>query len=49
MVDTDLPDIVVVHVPFDKRAKFFMMKLESTDFYEFLGVAFSEFELDDYR
>lgn len=49
LVDTDLPDIVVVHVPFDKRAKFFLFKLESTDYFEFLGMAFNEFEFDGYR
>ena len=49
LVDTELPDIVVVHVPFDKRAKFFLFKLESTDYFEFLGMAINEYELDDYR
>lgn len=49
LIDADLPDIIVFHIPFDKRAKFFLFKLESTDFFEFLGMAFSEFELDDYR
>lgn len=49
LVDTDLPDIVVVHVPFDKRAKFLLFQLESTDFFEFLGMAVNEYELDDYR
>lgn len=49
LVDTDLPDIVVVHVPFDKRAKFFLIKLESTDYFEFLGMIFREFYFDDSR
>lgn len=49
LVDTDLPDIVVVHVPFDKRAKFFLFKLESTDYFEFLGMAVNEFEIGEYR
>jgi len=49
LADAGLPDIVVVHVPFDKRAKFLLLKLESTDYFDFLGMAFSEFEFDDYR
>ncbi len=49
LADTALPDIVVVHVPFDKRAKFFLFKLESTDYFEFIGMAFNEFKWDDYR
>ena len=49
LADTALPTIVVVHVPFVKRAKFFLFKFESTDYYEFLGMAINEFEWDDYR
>lgn len=49
LVDTDLPDIVVVHVPFDTRAKFLLVKLESTDFFESIGMMFNEYEFDGYR
>jgi hypothetical protein len=51
LVDTSLPDpdVVVVHVPFDTRAKYLKIKLESTDYFEFIGAVFNEFELDGYR
>lgn len=48
-VDTDLPETVIVHVPFDIRAKSFQFKLETTGDMEFLGAIFREFEMDDSR
>jgi len=48
-IDTDLPEMVIVHVPFDKRAKSFEFKLESSDSMEFLGMIFREYVFDDYR
>jgi len=49
LVDTDLPETVSVHVPFDARAKFLKLRLQSTDFFEFIGAIFAEYELDGYR
>ncbi len=49
LVDTDLPETVIVHIPFDIRAKSFQFKLESSDSMEFLGMFFRELELDDSR
>lgn len=49
LVDTDLPEIVVKHVPCDIRAKFFQFQLSSEDYFEFLGMSFSEFELEGTR
>ncbi|MHC4397291.1 MAG: hypothetical protein ACYS1A_16760 [Planctomycetota bacterium] len=48
-VDTDEPETVIVHVPFDIRAKSFLFKLESTNNMEFLGAIFREYEMDDSR
>ena len=48
-IDTDLPETVTVHVPFDKRARSFEFKIESSDAMEFLGMFFREFEFDNYR
>ena len=48
-VDTDLPETVTVHIPFDKRAKTFQFKIESSDSMESLGMFFCEFEFDGYR
>lgn len=48
-IDTDEPQIVMPHVPFDKRARSFQFKLESSDRMEFLGMLFREFEFDDSR
>ena len=42
-------EIVIVHVPFDIRARTFQFDIESTDDMEFLGMYFREFELDDGR
>lgn len=47
--DTDLPEIVVVHVPCDIRAKFFEFQLSSDDYFEMIGFSFSEFELEGTR
>ena len=49
LIDTDLPETVIVHVPFDVRAKSFQYKVESPADMEFLGMIFREFELDDSR
>lgn len=49
LVDSDLPAIVVVHVPCDIRAKFFEFQLSSDDYFEFLGFSFSDFELEGTR
>ena len=48
-VDSDSPEIVIVHVPFDIRARTFEFKTETTDAMEFLGAIFREFEFDDSR
>ena len=47
--DDDNPETVTVHVPFDKRAKSFEFKLESSGPMELLGMIFREFEFDDSR
>ncbi len=49
IADPGLPETVNVHVPFDKRAKFLKIRMQSTDYFEFLGAIFTEYELDDYR
>jgi hypothetical protein len=49
LIDTDMPETVIVHVPFDIRAKSFQFKAESPDDMEFLGFIFREFEFDDSR
>lgn len=49
LVDTDNPDTVGVHVPFDTRAKFLKIRLQSTDYFEFIGAIFTEYYLDGYR
>lgn len=48
-VDADLPETVIVHIPFDIRAKSFQFKGESSGNMEFLGLIFREYELDDNR
>jgi len=48
-VDSDLPETVIVHVPFDMRAKSFEFKVESSGNMEFLGMIFREIEFDDSR
>ncbi len=48
-IDTDEPETIIVHVPFDKRAKSFQFKLESTGQMEFIGMIFRQFEFDDDR
>lgn len=49
LADTDLPEIVVVHVPCDIRAKYFQFQLSSDDYFEFLGMDFPTFELEGTR
>lgn len=49
MVDSAKPETVIVHVPFDKRARSFQLELETTDQMELLGLIFREFEFDDSR
>ncbi|GAH12712.1 unnamed protein product [marine sediment metagenome] len=49
LVDTDLLDIVVVHVPTDIRAKYFQFQLSSDDYFELIGLSFSDFELESTR
>ena len=44
-VDTDLPETVEVHIPFDISAKSFQFKLETTGQMEFIGMVFIEFEI----
>lgn len=48
-VDASSPEIVIVHVPFDIRARTFQFDIESTGDMEYLGQVFREFELDDGR
>lgn len=49
MVDAALPETVISHIPFDKRARSFQFEVETTDQMEFLGFVFREFEFDDAR
>ena len=49
LIDTALPEVVAVHVPFDVRAKHFTWKISSSDYFEFLGMFFEDFELGDFR
>jgi len=49
LADTDLPEIVVKHIPCDIRAKYFQFQLSSDDYFEFLGMSFSDFELEGTR
>lgn len=49
LVDSDEPDIVVVHVPCDLRARVFDFQLRSSDYFEFLGMAFNDVVLDGER
>lgn len=49
LADTDLPEIVVVHVPCDLRAKYFQFQLSSDDYFELIGLSFSDFELEGTR
>lgn len=48
-IDSDSPEVVIVHVPFDTRARAFQFDIESIDAMEFLGMFFREFEFDDSR
>jgi hypothetical protein len=49
LIDTDEPDTLIVHKPFDKRARTFLIKLESTAYAELIGLIFRDFEIDDSR
>lgn len=49
LVDSAGPETVIVHLPFDVRAKSFQWDLESSDTMEFIGMVFREFEFDDSR
>ncbi|MCK5613404.1 hypothetical protein KAR91_66655 [Candidatus Pacearchaeota archaeon] len=49
LADTALPETVKVHVPFDTRAGYLKIRLETTDFFELIGIIFNEYELDGYR
>ncbi len=49
LVDAASPETVIVHVPFDKRAKSFEFLQETTAQMEFLGMIFRDFEFDDSR
>lgn len=49
MVDANSPETVIVHVPFDIRARSFQFEIETTDQMELLGFTFREFEFDDAR
>ncbi len=49
LADDDSPDVVVVHLPFDKRFRFAEFRLQSTDDMQFLGMTFRDFELEDDR
>ena len=49
LIDTDLPETVIVHVPFDIRFKSMELKAESSGQMELLGLIFREFEFDDSR
>ena len=47
--DADEPEMVTAHIPFDKRAKAFEWKIESSGVMEFLGIIFRDFEMEDSR
>lgn len=49
LADTDLPKIVVVHLPCDIRFKYSQFQLSSDDYFEFLGMNFPDFELEGTR
>lgn len=49
LIDSDSPEVVVAHVPCDLRAKYFEFQLSSDDYFEFLGMAFIEFEIEGTR
>lgn len=49
LVDSDGPETIIQHIPFDIRARTFQFKLESSDAMELLGLMFLEFEYDDSR
>ena len=49
LVDSDLPDVVCVHVPTDYRAKYFQWKLSSEDYFEFLGMVFPKVAVEGTR
>ena len=49
LTDSDSPEVVFPHIPFDIRARAFEFEIETTDQLEFLGIQFLEFELDDSR
>lgn len=49
LVDTDEPETVIDHVPFDVRAKSFLYRLVTIAQMEFIGQIFRDFELDDSR
>ena len=49
LADTALPKIVVKHIPCDLRGKYFQFQLSSDDYFEFLGMSFSDFELEGTR
>ena len=42
-------ETLIIHIPFDIRARSFLFKIESVDELEWLGMIFREFELDDSR
>lgn len=49
LADDDEPETVIVHIPFDIRAKSFQFKHESSAQMELLGQIFREFEFDGAR
>lgn len=49
LVDSDEPETVIVHIPFDIRARSFQLKSESSDSMELVGLIFREVEFDDNR
>lgn len=49
LADDDLPEIVVKHIPCDIRAKYFQFQLSSDDYFELIGMSFSDFELEGVR
>lgn len=46
---SDEEEFVIVHVPFDKRARVFYIKIESSSDLEFIGAVFREFYMDGDR
>jgi hypothetical protein len=48
-IDADGAETIIVHLPFDTRAKHFLWRLQTIADMEFIGLIFREFDIDDGR